>query len=169
MNIANQEGNIEIYIRGVGSSNNTELGDPAAAPHINGIYIPRPRGMGTMFYDLERVEVNKGPQGTLYGRNAMAGTLNIITAKPRLDRFGGYVQFGGGNRDQRRRSRGQRAAVAAPSACAWRPSRTTRTRASTTCRPIPTSHALTPAGKEHNQGGAPVGAVGAHRPPDRSR
>lgn len=99
LSIANQEGNVEIFIRGVGSANNTELGDPAAAPHLNGTYIPRPRGLGVMFYDLERVEVNKGPQGTLYGRNALAGTLNIITAKPRLGEFGGYVQAEYGNRD----------------------------------------------------------------------
>ncbi len=92
LSIANQEGNVEIFIRGVGSSNNTELGDPGAAPHLNGTYIPRPRGLGLMFYDLERVEVNKGPQGTLYGRNALAGPLNIITAKPRLGEFSGYAQ-----------------------------------------------------------------------------
>ncbi|WP_033074185.1 TonB-dependent receptor [Sphingopyxis sp. MWB1] len=92
LSIANQEGNVEIFIRGVGSANNTELGDPGAAPHLNGTYIPRPRGLGVMFYDLDRVEVNKGPQGTLYGRNALAGTLNIITAKPRLGEFSGYAQ-----------------------------------------------------------------------------
>lgn len=99
LSIANQEGNVEIYIRGVGSANNTELGDPGAAPHLNGIYIPRPRGLGLMFFDIERVEVNKGPQGTLYGRNAMGGTLNIITAKPKLGRFGGYAQAEVTNRD----------------------------------------------------------------------
>ncbi|MFD1787900.1 TonB-dependent receptor [Sphingomonas floccifaciens] len=99
LSIANQEGNVEIFIRGVGSANNTELGDPGAAPHLNGTYIPRPRGLGLMFYDLERVEVNKGPQGTLYGRNALAGTLNIITAKPRLGQWGGYTQAEYGNRN----------------------------------------------------------------------
>jgi iron complex outermembrane receptor protein len=98
LSIANQEGNVEIFIRGVGSANNTELGDPGAAPHLNGTYIPRPRGLGLMFYDLERVEVNKGPQGTLYGRNALAGTLNIITAKPKLGQFGGYAQAEVSNR-----------------------------------------------------------------------
>jgi iron complex outermembrane receptor protein len=152
MNIANQEGNIEIYIRGVGSSNNTELGDPAAAPHINGIYIPRPRGLGTMFYDLERVEVNKGPQGTLYGRNAMAGTLNIITAKPRLDRFSGYVEFGGGNRDQ-----GAEAAVNVPMSSTFGLRAavfdTDRNSGFHNVSPDPASHALLPAGIEHNQGG----------------
>ncbi|WP_343633980.1 TonB-dependent receptor plug domain-containing protein, partial [Roseateles sp.] len=99
LSIANQEGNVEIFIRGVGSANNTELGDPGAAPHLNGVYIPRPRGLGLMFYDLERVEVNKGPQGTLYGRNALAGTLNIITAQPRLGQFSGYAQGEVSNRD----------------------------------------------------------------------
>ena len=151
MNIANQEGNIEIYIRGVGSSNNTELGDPGAAPHLNGIYIPRPRGMGTMFYDLERVEVNKGPQGTLYGRNAMAGTLNIITAKPRLDHLGGYAQFGGGDHGQ-----GFEAALNVPvtSTFALRAAgyQEQKTSGFHNASPDPQSHALMPAGKEDNAG-----------------
>ena len=152
MNIANQEGNIEIYIRGVGSSNSTELGDPAAASHINGIYIPRPRGMGTMFYDLERVEVNKGPQGTLYGRNAMAGTLNIITAKPRLDHFGGYVQFEGGSRDQ-----GAEGALNLPFSSTFglrvAAFETDKNSGFHNVSPDPASRALAPAGEEHNQGG----------------
>jgi iron complex outermembrane recepter protein len=97
-NIAVQEGNIEIYIRGVGSANNTELGDPAAASHFNGVYIPRQRGLGLTFFDLNRVEVNKGPQGTLYGRNALAGTLNIIPASPKIGRFEGFAQAGVSNR-----------------------------------------------------------------------
>jgi iron complex outermembrane recepter protein len=101
LSIANQEGNVEIYLRGVGSANNTELGDPANAPHINGVYIPRPRGLGGMFYDLERVEVNKGPQGTLRGRNALGGSLNIVTKRPELGAgtFQGYAQAEVGNRD----------------------------------------------------------------------
>ena len=152
MNIANQEGNVEIYIRGVGSSNNTELGDPAAAPHINGIYIPRPRGLGTMFYDLERVEVNKGPQGTLYGRNAMAGTLNIITAPARLDRFGGYVQFEGGNRN-----RGLELALNLPIAqtfaIRFAGFANEKNSGFHNISPDPASHSLTPAGEEKNQGG----------------
>ena len=93
LNISNQEGNLDIFIRGVGSANNTELGDPGSAPHINGVYIPRPRGLGGQFYDVERVEINKGPQGTLYGRNALGGTLNLITKKVSLDgNSDGYFQ-----------------------------------------------------------------------------
>lgn len=99
MSIANQEGNVEIFIRGVGSANNTELGDPGSAPHLNGVYIPRPRGLGGMFYDLERVEVNKGPQGTLRGRNALGGTLNIVTRRPDLGEVNGYVLGEVGSRD----------------------------------------------------------------------
>jgi iron complex outermembrane receptor protein len=152
MNIANQEGNLEIYIRGVGSSNNTELGDPAAAPHLNGIYIPRPRGLGSMFYDLERVEINKGPQGTLYGRNAMAGTLNIITAKPRLNRFGGYVQAENGDR-----SEGVEGALNLPmgDTFALRVAGTWNNKDAgfRNVSPDPASHALKPAGLEDNAAG----------------
>ncbi len=99
MSMANQEGNLEIFIRGVGSSNNTELGDPGAAPHVNGNYIPRPRGLGAMFFDLERVEVNKGPQGTLRGRNALAGSLNIVTKRPDLGESNGFILGEAASRD----------------------------------------------------------------------
>ncbi|WP_066963361.1 TonB-dependent receptor [Microbulbifer sp. Q7] len=97
LNIADQEGNMEIYIRGVGSSNNTELGDPAAATHLNGVYIPRPRGVGAMFYDIARVEVKKGPQGTLRGRNATAGTLNIVANRPDFDAASADLELSAGN------------------------------------------------------------------------
>jgi iron complex outermembrane receptor protein len=92
LSISNQEGNVQIYIRGVGTANNTELGDPSAATHLNGVYLPRPRGLGGLFFDLARVEVAKGPQGTLRGRNAVAGTLNIIPNMPRLGAYEGFAQ-----------------------------------------------------------------------------
>ena len=84
MEIGTQEGNTEIFIRGVGGADNTELGDPATSTYFGDVYIPRPRGVGSMFFDLDRVEVNRGPQGTLRGRNATAGTVNLIPALPRL-------------------------------------------------------------------------------------
>ncbi len=84
LNITNNQGNVEVWIRGVGSSNNTELGDPAAATHMNGIYVPRPAGFGSAFFDIQRVEVNFGPQGTLRGRQAMAGSVDVIPFKPGL-------------------------------------------------------------------------------------
>lgn len=97
LQIANNQGNLEVYIRGVGSSNNTELGDPAAATHVDGVYLPRPAGIGAGFFDIERVEVNIGPQGTLRGRNATAGTINVIPWKPWIGNFDAMAEVGIGN------------------------------------------------------------------------
>lgn len=101
LSVANNGGNIEIYIRGVGSSNNTELGDPAAATHYDGVYLPRPAGIGSAFFDIQRVEVNIGPQGTLRGRNATAGSVNIVTWKPGLNIVDASAEFELGNYQQR--------------------------------------------------------------------
>lgn len=87
LDIGQSGGNLEVWVRGIGSSNNTELGDPAAAFHFNGVYIPRPSGIGSAFFDIARVEVNVGPQGTLRGRNAMAGSINAISWEPGLDNW----------------------------------------------------------------------------------
>lgn len=97
VSIANNQGNIEVYIRGVGSSNNTELGDPAAATHLNDVYVPRPSGFGAAFFDIERVEVNIGPQGTLRGRNATAGSVNIIPWAPGIGVFDAGIEASYGN------------------------------------------------------------------------
>ena len=86
----------DISIRGIGSTNTTEVGDPATAFHIDGVYLGRPQSAGATFYDLERVEVLRGPQGTLYGRNATAGAVNLITNKPGKT-FAGEVNVGIGN------------------------------------------------------------------------
>jgi iron complex outermembrane receptor protein len=96
LQIGVQEGNTEVYIRGLGNDNNTEHGDMGVAIHLDGVYLPRPRGVGAMFYDVERVEVNSGPQGTLRGRNAQGGTINIVTNKPKFGEFGANAeaQFG---------------------------------------------------------------------------
>jgi len=97
LQVANNRGNIEVYIRGVGSSNNTELGEPAAATHMDGIYIPRSSGFGSAFFDIQRVEVNVGPQGTLRGRNATAGSVNIIPFSPGIGQFDAGLEASVGN------------------------------------------------------------------------
>jgi iron complex outermembrane receptor protein len=52
------------------------------AIHLDGFYSPRPQGTLALMYDLERIEILRGPQGTLFGMNSSAGTINIIPAKP---------------------------------------------------------------------------------------
>jgi iron complex outermembrane receptor protein len=101
LSVANNQGNVEVFIRGIGSSNNTELGDPAAAFHLDGVNIPRPSGIGSAFHDIQRVEVNVGPQGTLRGRNATAGSINAITFRPGLGSLDGAFEIEYGNFNNR--------------------------------------------------------------------
>ena len=95
--VSNIDNNIEIYIRGIGTNNETELGDPAAATHFDNIYIPRTAGLGPAFFDIKQVEVNYGPQGTLRGRNSTAGTVNVTSYPPKLGKFEGQIGAGYGN------------------------------------------------------------------------
>jgi len=97
LSIANNQNNIEVFIRGIGSTNNTEIGDPAAAFHFDGVNIPRPKGIGSAFFDIARVEVNVGPQGTLRGRNATAGSINAISIRPGLGSLDGSIEAEVGN------------------------------------------------------------------------
>src|SRR5882724_10710707 len=72
----------QFFVNGVGSGVANAYGDPTIAFNVDGVYIGRPTGVNGVFYDLSRVEVLKGPQGTLYGRNAAAGAVNVITNRP---------------------------------------------------------------------------------------
>ena len=85
-----------ITLRGVRSNNVTEVGDPAVGIHVDGLYVARPQAAAALMFDLERAELSRGPQGTLYGRNSIVGSLNIITAKPNLDTQGGSITVNAG-------------------------------------------------------------------------
>jgi iron complex outermembrane receptor protein len=89
----------QIYIRGVGDFAASSLSNPAVAVNIDGVYIARPQGFNSQFYDLERIEVLKGPQGTLYGRNASGGAINLVTRRPQLGEATGYIGLTYGNFD----------------------------------------------------------------------
>ncbi|MCY1672071.1 TonB-dependent receptor [Novosphingobium sp. SL115] len=86
-----RDNGLQITIRGVSSADNTEKGDPSAAFMLNGIYIARPQAQEVSFFDIERVEVLRGPQGTLYGRNSTAGVVNVLAARPKMQ-FSGSLE-----------------------------------------------------------------------------
>ncbi|WP_326523004.1 TonB-dependent receptor [Sphingomonas sp.] len=72
----------QIYIRGIGSNNVFAGSDPSSTIHLDGIYLARPASYLSNFLDVERIEVLRGPQGTLYGRNSVGGTVNVVSRKP---------------------------------------------------------------------------------------
>jgi iron complex outermembrane receptor protein len=88
--------NIQTSIRGIGSNFVDPRADPAVATSVNGLFYDRALPIGFGFLDVARVEDLEGPQGTLYGRNAAAGALNIVTNQP-SEQFGGFLNVGGGN------------------------------------------------------------------------
>jgi len=90
-------GESAITMRGVGTENVTGGGDPGVALHLDGIYVGRTAGIDQTFFDIERIEVLRGPQGTLYGRNSTGGAINIISRKPVLGEFSSSADISYGN------------------------------------------------------------------------
>ena len=87
VNIAKNEGfKTVITIRGVGNeANQNAIANPSVSYHLDGIYVASPFALQTDFLDLERIEVLRGPQGTLFGQNSTGGAINVITQAPSLD------------------------------------------------------------------------------------
>lgn len=89
-----------INVRGISTNDFGVGGDPSVPFFKNGLYQGRNGAVVTTLYDVERAEVLRGPQGFLFGRNAIGGAINIITSKPSLDGFGGYAEIDVGERDR---------------------------------------------------------------------
>ena len=86
-----------VYIRGVGGFQTTSASSPAVPYYVDGVYVARTQSLTSEFYDIDRLEVLKGPQGTLYGRNASGGAINFLTVRPELGRTTGKLEVELGN------------------------------------------------------------------------
>lgn len=101
LDIGSASHGVSITVRGVTTTDVTSKGDQDIVFSVDGIPIGRPQEMGLAFFDLDRVEVLRGPQGTLYGKSSTAGAINVITARPK-DAFDASATVELGNYDTRR-------------------------------------------------------------------
>ncbi len=90
---------LRIFIRGIGISDAQITQDPPVGIYVDGVYIARSTGTALDVADLQRIEILRGPQGTLYGRNTTGGAINLITKKPTTEGVEFKQKFTVGNRD----------------------------------------------------------------------
>ena len=96
---AGQTSSANPFIRGIGLQDHLITTEPGVGVYVDGIYLGRQVGQNWSLANIERVEVLRGPQGTLYGRNSIGGAINIITQKPG-DETGGKVSLTAGSRER---------------------------------------------------------------------
>jgi len=89
--IAGTASTANVFIRGVGQSDFVVTVDPGVGIYIDGVYYARTVGATLEVLDLAQVEVLRGPQGTLFGRNTIGGAINVITKQPSFDQFEGWT------------------------------------------------------------------------------
>lgn len=88
-----------IFIRGIGNADDQITQDPSVAIYLDGIYVGRSQGLSSEVAEIERIEVLRGPQGSLYGRNATGGAINFVSRAPQLGVFEAKQTFSLGNYD----------------------------------------------------------------------
>lgn len=86
-----------LFIRGIGTAGDNPGFEPAVGVFIDGVFRPRAGVALSELPELERIEILRGPQGTLFGRNTSAGALSIFTAQPRFDKLSGHIEASYGN------------------------------------------------------------------------
>lgn len=96
-NSSSESGGTTIRIRGVGTTGNNTGLESAVGVFLDGVYLSRPSVALGDLLDVEQLELLRGPQGTLFGRNTSAGAISIRTAKPNLSEFEGYANATYGN------------------------------------------------------------------------
>ena len=96
----NGEANYSIGIRGVANNDFTSNVESPVAIYVDETYISQMSGAGFLLFDIDRVEILRGPQGTLFGRNATGGLVHYLTVKPNAEEFSGYGSFSYGNFDR---------------------------------------------------------------------
>lgn len=92
--------NAAVYIRGIGQNDFTPVSDPGVGIYVDGVYLGRSVGAVLDLVDVERVEVLRGPQGTLFGRNTIGGAVSL-TSKAPAEEFGGKIDVKVGTDDRR--------------------------------------------------------------------
>ncbi|MBM5812319.1 MAG: TonB-dependent receptor [Gammaproteobacteria bacterium] len=91
--------NAQVFIRGVGQTDFLFSSDPGVGIYVDDVFYPRSTGAVLDLVDLERVEVLRGPQGTLFGKNTVGGAINIVSQRPGKD-FGALLEVTGGSRSR---------------------------------------------------------------------
>lgn len=91
----------QVFIRGIGQADFTPVTDPGVALYVDGVYIARAPGNVLDFLDVERIEVLRGPQGTLFGRNSIGGAIKVHSARPVLGESENGLRLRLGNDDLR--------------------------------------------------------------------